>query len=82
MSIPQRELPGDEPLQANLDVVRDGLVTVRDAALFTGLSRSTIYELMERGELVYAKLGRARRIPRRALLELAANSLRGGWRHE
>jgi len=65
----------DEAVQ----VVRDGLVTVVEAARFTGLSRSSIYALMESGRLAYVKIGRARRVPRRALIELAACSLRGGW---
>ena len=62
-----------------VDLVQDGLVTVVDAMRFTGLSRTTIYALMETGQLAYAKIGRARRIPRRALVELAATNLRGGW---
>lgn len=62
-----------------VELVQEGLVTVAEAARFTGLSRSSLYTLMETGRLVYAKIGRARRIPRRALIELAASSLRGGW---
>jgi excisionase family DNA binding protein len=61
------------------DVLADGLLTVADAATFLALSRSTLYEAMERGELVYVKLGRARRIPRRALLAWAEAGLTGGW---
>ncbi len=64
----------------NIDLVQDGLMRISDAAAFTGLSRSTLYEMMEQGELVYVKIGRARRIPRRALVELAAAHLKGGWR--
>jgi excisionase family DNA binding protein len=56
-------------------VVSDGLVNVPEAARFLGLSRSKIYQLMDRGELRYAKLGKNRRIPRSALVELAAKSL-------
>ena len=62
------------------DLVADGLVTVREAAGFLRLSRSTVYALMDRGELPFVKLGRSRRIPRRALVELAARELRGGTR--
>ena len=59
-------------------LVADGLLTVRECAEFLHLSRSTIYELMDAGELRFAKLGRARRIPRRAVIELAARELKGG----
>ena len=64
------------------DLVADGLLTVREAARFLRLSRSNLYALMERGELAFVKLGRSRRIPRRALVELAAAHLEGGVRVE
>ena len=60
------------------ELVADGLMTVREAAVFLRLSRSTVYTLMDQGELPYVKLGRSRRIPKRALIELAARGLRGG----
>ncbi len=59
-------------------LVADGLMTVREAAAFLRLSRSSVYALMDHGELAFVKLGRSRRIPRRALVELAASVLRGG----
>ena len=61
------------------ELVADGLLTVREAADFLRISRSRLYELMDRGELIYLKLGRSRRIPRRAVIELAARELRGGF---
>ena len=61
-------------------LVADGLMTVREAAEFLRLSRSSVYALMDHGELAFVKLGRSRRIPRRALVELAARGLRGGIR--
>ena len=61
-------------------LVSDGLMTVREAAEFLRLSRSSVYALMGHGELAFVKLGRSRRIPRRALVELAASGLRGGMR--
>jgi excisionase family DNA binding protein len=60
-----------------LALVEDGLVSIPDACRFTGLSRSTLYGLMDRGELVHAKIGKNRRIPVAALKELAARSLVG-----
>ena len=62
-------------------LVADGLLTVKECAEFLHLSRSKVYELMDAGELCFAKLGRSRRIPRRAVIELAARELRGGRRH-
>ena len=59
-------------------LVADGLLTVKEAAAFLRLSRSSLYAMMDRGELPYAKLGRSRRIPRRGLVELAARGLRVG----
>ena len=57
------------------ELVADGLLNVRQAAAFLGISRTKLYSLMERGELPYVKLGAARRIPKRALIALAARSL-------
>lgn len=75
--------PGDAEArtaaEADLEIVRDGLSDIKAATEFTGLSRSMLYSLMEQGRLRYVKIGRARRIPRRALVELAAKNLRGGW---
>jgi excisionase family DNA binding protein len=59
------------------DLVRDGLLTVREGAAFLGVSVASLYKVMERGDLAYVKLGRSRRIPRRALVELAARNLVG-----
>ena len=62
------------------DLVADGLLTVHEAERFLRLSRSSLYILMERGELAFVKLGRSRRIPRRAVVALAARGLKGGVR--
>ncbi len=59
-------------------MVEDGLLTVAEAAEFLKLYRSTLYALMDDGELPFAKIGRARRIPRRAVVELAGRNLHGG----
>ncbi len=60
------------------ELVADGLFTVAEAASLLRLCRSNLYSLMDRGELAYSKLGRSRRIPRRAVMALAARGLRGG----
>lgn len=52
-------------------MLTDGLLDVREAAEFLRLGRSTVYALMDAGKLGYVRIGRSRRIPRRALVELA-----------
>jgi excisionase family DNA binding protein len=58
-------------------LVGDGLLTVSEAIAFMRLSRSTLYTLMDEGELAYVRIGRARRIPKRALIDLAMAHLNG-----
>jgi excisionase family DNA binding protein len=53
----------------------DGLLTVDEARQFLRASRSTVYALMDSGDLAYVKFGRNRRIPRRALIEFATSNL-------
>jgi excisionase family DNA binding protein len=57
------------------ELVAQGLVGVAEAGKFLGLSRSMVYLLMEQGRLPFAKIGKARRIPRRALVDFAEQSL-------
>ncbi len=56
-------------------LVADGLMTVAQASAFLRLGRSRVYELMGSGELPSVRIGRSRRIPRRALIDLAAREL-------
>jgi excisionase family DNA binding protein len=60
-------------------LVADGFVTVPEALAWLKIGRSKIYELMsdEVAVLPFVKIGRCRRIPRRALMELAAAGLSG-----
>jgi excisionase family DNA binding protein len=60
---------------AALRLMADGLDTVPAAAKFLGISRTSLYGLMDRGMLEYVKIGRSRRIPHRAVLELAVRNL-------
>lgn len=70
----------NESTNPNLqDLVADGLTTVAEAAKFLSLGRSKIYGLMNAGELHFVKLGNSRRIPKRAILDLAKANLKGGW---
>jgi len=57
------------------ELIEDGLVTVRDAAAFLSISVAGVYSLMSRGALPYVKIGRCRRIPKRGLVEIAAQHL-------
>jgi excisionase family DNA binding protein len=57
------------------ELLGDGLNTVRGAAAFLQVSVSQVYRLMELGLLEYTRIGRSRRIPRRALVELATRNL-------
>lgn len=60
------------------DLIADGLLTVEQAGRLLSCSRSFLYTRMNAGELPFARLGRARRIPRRAVLDFAAARLTGG----
>ena len=75
------DAPGDRlHVTDDTALVEDGLLTVAEAAAFLRLSRSTIYTLMDQGELRFVKIGRSRRVPRRAVVELALSGLQGGVR--
>lgn len=56
-------------------LIEEGLATIREASRFLGISRAKLYSLMDAGELAYAKLGKSRRIPWRAIKELAERSM-------
>ena len=56
-------------------LVADGMDRVPRAAQFLGVSKSMMYRMMDNGQLAYVKLGKARLIPRKALVELAARNL-------
>jgi excisionase family DNA binding protein len=45
------------------------LVSPQEAAEMLGINRSTLYQLLMRGDIVSFKIGRARRIPVKALEE-------------
>jgi excisionase family DNA binding protein len=51
------------------------LMTIGDAALALGLGRSTVYELIGRGELEVVHIGRSARVPREALRRFVARYL-------
>lgn len=57
------------------ELVSDGLLTIGEACQLLSVSRSFLYAEMDAGTLPFCRLGRARRIPRRALVEYAAARL-------
>jgi excisionase family DNA binding protein len=57
------------------EVLEGGFDTVAVAAKFLGLSRAKVYQLMETGDILYAKFGKSRRIPRKALVDYAERCL-------
>jgi excisionase family DNA binding protein len=59
------------------ELAADGTIGVKEAQAFTGLGRTSLYELMDRGVLPYTRVGDRRLIPKRALVELLAAGMVG-----
>ncbi len=59
----------------NNNITGDGLEKIGDAARFLCVSRSLIYKLIARGVLPSVKIGSSRRVPVRAVRELARDNL-------
>ena len=64
------------PEESRLDLMEEGLVSVRKGGEFLGYGHTKMYQLMDSGALPYVHFGKSRRIPVRALKELAAQDLR------
>ena len=64
----------------NEQIVLEGLVTIEGAMDFLDISRASLYRLINDGTLPTVKLIGARRIPRRALIDLAASRVTVGTR--
>jgi excisionase family DNA binding protein len=64
-----------EKLDAYRALLADGVMRPREAWTFLGVSRSQLYRLFAEGLLPYVSYGRARRVPRRALIEFAARHM-------
>ena len=54
-------MPAHDPEKPALS--QEGFASVREAATFLSIGRSTLYKMMEGGQLRYAKIGKCRRIP-------------------
>jgi excisionase family DNA binding protein len=59
----------------NESLIDEGMMGVPEAGKFTGLGRTFLYQLMDRGELKYAKLGKRRLIPRAELRRLLTEAI-------
>jgi excisionase family DNA binding protein len=53
----------------------DGFATVAETADYLGLSRAKVYQIMDAGEIRFAKFGHARRIPWASIVEYAQKSM-------
>lgn len=57
------------------NIISEGLERVSDAAQFLGISKSSVYKFIALGILPSVKLGNSRRVPIRAVRELASDRL-------
>ena len=75
---PELEIQATHKLSETIEplvLVADGMVHVPEAAQFLGIGKSLLYQMMDQGEVPFAKFHGRRCIPRRALVELAASRL-------
>jgi excisionase family DNA binding protein len=74
---PQGILPLSQPAGGigSESVSTGGFFTVLEAARMLNLSRSMVYNLLDSGELTYARFGSSRRIPKAAFEQYCRNSL-------
>jgi excisionase family DNA binding protein len=59
----------------SIELLADGLERISDAARYLGVSRSLVYRLINAGVLPSVRIGRNRRIPIRAVRDLASDNL-------
>ncbi len=64
--------------ERSLELAAEGFMTPKEAATHLRICQTLIYRAMASGELLSTKVGRSRRIPRRAVTEYAANLLAAG----
>jgi excisionase family DNA binding protein len=56
-----------KPWFQNVDLMADGLSTIKEACVFLGISRTKVYDLLAQEEIPHVKIGKASRIPKVAL---------------
>ena len=71
-----KSAPTTEPEAPSL--VDLGFANINEAAVFLRVSRATIYQLMESGELPFAKFGKSRRLPWKGIKEYGRRCLLRG----
>jgi len=79
---PLREAPSEASERPPTATPAGLLMTIADAALALGLGRSTVYELIGRGELEVVHVGRSARVPADALQSLVQRlrvDANAGW---
>ena len=54
------------------------LLTIAEAAKLLGIGKTLLYDLMERGELAFVKVGRCRRLQEIQITEFIARNTIGG----
>ncbi len=57
------------------ELARDGAVTINDAVAWSGIGRSTLYNLIGDGQVKTAKIGKRRLVLRASLREFLAKSI-------
>jgi len=60
-----------QPWFQDIDLMAEGLVTIKEAGKFLGISRTKVYDLLTLEELPHVKIDRVSRIPKVALKILA-----------
>ena len=75
-----RALDRDRPASAPLSPGdrRDRLLTVPEVMDLLQLGRTNVYDLIRRGELEFVLIGRARRVPTKAVSDLIASRSHAG----
>lgn len=56
-----------QPYYQNVDLMAEGLATIKEAMRFLGISRTKVYDLLTHEEIPHVKIGKASRIPKVAL---------------
>ena len=65
-----------ESAEPDLDLFRDGCLSIVEAAKFLGISRARIYEHVQAGDIPSVRDGRRRLVPLRGLVRFLATLAR------
>jgi excisionase family DNA binding protein len=56
-----------QPWFQHVDLLAEGLLSIKEAATFLRIGRTKVYDLMDAQDLPYIKIGKVRRVPKVAL---------------